>query len=76
MNAILRQANEPREFLQNAFSDALIRSTRARASGVPQGVRKSVENPRNEALDEIRKGTLRPRNLALARGVAFERTSE
>ena len=36
---------------------------------MPQGVRESVERLRNEALDEIQKGTLRPRNLALAQGM-------
>ena len=47
----------------------LIRSIEASTSDVPQGVRESVESLRNEAVDEIQKGTLRPRNLALARGM-------
>ena len=41
----------------------------ASTSDVPQGVRGSVESLRNEALDEIQKGILLPRNLALTRGV-------
>lgn len=69
INPISQQASEPWEFLQNAFSGVLMRPIEANASDMPQGGRRSVESLRNEALDEIQKGTLRLRNLALARGM-------